>query len=51
METNAIRDSGTKKIYGVLEHIPVHKIGLAKHLDVLKRNIYKEFDLIKVHSP
>lgn len=51
METNAVRDSRTRKIYGILEHIPVQKIGLAKHLDVLKRNIYKESDLIKEHSP
>ena len=51
METNAVRDPRTKKIYGILEHIPVQKIGLAKHLDMLKRNIYKESDLIKEYSP
>lgn len=51
MASNAVRDSRTAKIYGILEHVPVQKIGLAKRLNVLKRNIYKESDLIKVHSP
>lgn len=50
MESNAIRDSSTVKIYGILEYVPVQKSGLAKHLNVLKRSIYKESDLIKVHS-
>lgn len=51
MESNAVRDSRTMKIYGILEHIPVRKIDLPKHLDVLNRNVYKESNLIKVHSP
>lgn len=51
MESNAVRDAKTKKIYGILEHVLVQKIGLARHCNVLKRNIYKESDLIKVHSP
>lgn len=34
-----------------LEHVPAQKIGLARYFSVLKRNISKESDLIKVHSP
>ena len=50
MESNAFRDSKAK-IYDILEHVPAQKIGLARYFSVLKRNIYKESDLIKVHSP
>ena len=50
MESNAVRHSKAK-IYNILEHVPAQKIGLARYFSVLKRNIYKESDLIKVHSP
>lgn len=45
MESNAVRDSKVK-IYDILEHVPMHKIGLARYFSVLKRNIYRESDLI-----
>lgn len=51
MESSAVRDSRTAKTYHSLEQVPVQKIGLAKRLHVLKRNIYKTSGLIKVHSP
>lgn len=50
MDSNSVRDSKVK-IYDILEHVPAQKIGLARYFSVLKRNISKESDLIKVHSP